>query len=207
MRLFSCAVIVSIAVTACGSSGAAGPVGPQGPVGPTGPQGAQGATGATGATGAAGPQGPPGSPYSVYDCCNQKPVGTFLALEQNGLVVDYRDANGMIWSRNRDTGVPHFIQVTLSFTSVDCSGTAYLPYAAASIPSDLFVSAGVFPYNGTPNDYYTEDRSGRVTLTASSTFSAGTCTRLSSPITQDYLPTTKAGTLTGPGGFGLLTIR
>lgn len=208
MRLFSCAVIVSIAATACGSSGAAGPAGPQGPAGPTGPQGAQGATGAAGVPGAVGPQGPPGSPYSVYDGGNQK-LGTFLALEQNGLVVDFRDSKGMIWSLERRTGNPYFVQVTLFFTSVDCSGQPYAPIAA-SIPSDLFVSAGIFPYNGTPNDYYTEDPSGRVTLTANSVFGTGTCRALSSPLTQDYIPARKVGTLTSPGtGFvsGPLAIR
>lgn len=212
MRLFSCAVIVSLAVAACGSSGAAGPAGPQGPAGPAGPQGAQGAQGATGAAGApgaTGQQGPPGSPYSVYEGGGQK-IGTFISLEQNGLIVDYRDANGLIWSVGSSDGLPRFIQVTLYFTSSDCSGTVYT-IGNQRVPPNLLVSAGVFPYNGTPNDYYTESAAfscSTTTLGINSTFSTGTCTRLSSPQTTCVFPATKIGTLSQPAiQTGPLTVR
>ncbi len=162
-----------------GAAGPQGPTGPAGPVGPTGPQGPSGPQGPTGPQGPQGPQGPAGPPSGIQ------------WVDANGIIVpglygelrdiagagelSYGDSSGNIWSLDQDSLMPSPMspeRMYRTFTSTDCSGTAYY----ASNTGGTFIPPRVtFTVQGHAGVRVRNDDAAVATVGICSSDSSGSC--------------------------------
>jgi hypothetical protein len=162
MRTLLAGILFLAACT--GSQGTTGPIGPQGPTGAQGQSGPTGSTGLQGIAGPTGTQGPPGLPYTVHDQGGVgNALGALLGVSANTITYADTSPSHYIWTLDIGDGHPVFPQVTLYFTSTDCTGT---PYAAYNPPPQLLIAPNPSTYGSnfpTPFPYYARDPSATTT--------------------------------------------
>lgn len=177
-----------LVVFACdkGEPGIAGPQGAPGAAGENGSDGQNGQPGAQGSQGPQGTQGDPGppGPRSGVQWIDANgavlPVVADLAQVSGGDDVYYSDANGEIWLLDPDSlalapAAPSRMYRT--FTSMDCSGTAYY---SQNIAGTFIPPRVTFTVQGHPGVYVRNDNATAPVVGVCSSDSSGSC-QLTSP--------------------------